>query len=310
MTTIKSPRLQCRFQKYSTHFFRYLCYMETLGSLRQQFLADLASIYDQDEIRSIFQISTEHILGYSKLQISLKLQENPSTEQVQDFQAILSQLKTGRPIQYILQKAPFYGMEFIVSEDTLIPRPETEELVDLIIQDHNNTSNLEVIDIGTGTGCIAISLAKHLNQAEVTAVDISTEAIQIARNNAENMQCAVEFRCLDILEWNLVFDAEQYDIIVSNPPYITQVEKYEMHRNVLQFEPHTALFVEDSAPLLFYDYISSFALQHLKKDGTLYFEINQYLSQETKNLLIKKGFKTVDIINDINAVPRMIKAKF
>ena len=182
-------------------------------------------------------------------------------------------------------------------------------MVDLIIKENNTSPELQIIDIGTGTGCIAISLKKNLNQAEVSAVDISPEAIAIARQNSINNESPVNFRCLDILEWNLVFaDSELFDIIVSNPPYITQQEKNDMHRNVLQFEPHTALFVEDSVPLLFYDHIASFALKHLKKEGTLYFEINQYLAKETQDLLFKKGFSEVKVLNDINGVPRMIKA--
>ncbi|MGX1641196.1 peptide chain release factor N(5)-glutamine methyltransferase [Sphingobacterium sp. NPDC055431] len=284
--------------------------MDSIGSLRQKFVSDLSSIYDQDEALSLFQIAAEHLLGYSRIQLSMKLQEKLSEDQETNFNLLLQQLQTGRPIQQIIGKAPFYGMEFIVSEDTLIPRPETEELVQLIISENKRKSDLDIIDIGTGTGCIAISLKKGLEKSHVCAVDISPEAIAIAKENAQQNGCPVDFRCLDILEWNLVFDQEHYDIIVSNPPYITHDEKRDMHRNVLNFEPHTALFVEDSAPLLFYDHIASFALKHLKKEGTLYFEINQYLSEETKELLIKKGFAKVDILHDINSVPRMIRARY
>lgn len=287
----------------------YFYPMKTLGTLRQQYLLELATIYDQDEILSLFNIVTEHLLEYSRTQVSMNLQTDINDDTTADFEKFLQQLKSGSPVQHIIGKAPFYGLEFIVSEDTLIPRPETEELVDLIIKENNTSPELQIIDIGTGTGCIAISLKKNLNQAEVSAVDISPEAIAIARQNSINNESPVNFRCLDILEWNLVFaDTELFDIIVSNPPYITQQEKNDMHRNVLQFEPHTALFVEDSVPLLFYDHIASFALKHLKKEGTLYFEINQYLAKETQELLFKKGFSEVKVLNDINGVPRMIKA--
>jgi len=295
--------------KTKVSFFPIFIPMKTLGSIRQQFLADLTPIYDQDEILSLFHITAEHLLNFPRLQISLKLQESLSESQSTEFSRILQQLQSGRPIQHIIGKAPFYGLEFIVSENTLIPRPETEELVDLIISENKSIRNLRIIDIGTGSGCIAISLKKNLKDAEVSAVDISTEAIEIAKQNAINNGIPVNFRCLDILEWDLVFDEEeQFDIIVSNPPYVTQDEKDDMHHNVLQFEPHTALFVEDSAPLLFYDNIASCALKHLKTNGTLYFEINQYLSKETKDLLLKKGFSKVDILNDINSVPRMIRS--
>src|SRR5690606_39692190 len=161
------------------------------------------------------------------------LQENLSEEQEANFNSLRQQLQAGRPIQLIIGKAPLYGMEFIVSEDTLTPRPESEELVQLMISEIKGKSELEIIDIGTGTGCIAISLKKGLAESHVCAVDISPEAIAIAKVNAQQNGYPVDFRCLDILEWNLVFDQEQYDIIVSNPPYITDDEKREMHRNVL-----------------------------------------------------------------------------
>ncbi|SEG13919.1 peptide chain release factor N(5)-glutamine methyltransferase [Sphingobacterium lactis] len=285
--------------------------MSNLLSIRQQFETSLSPIYDREEITNLFHITCEHILNLKRMQLTLRMQEALTGEELQQFNLILEQLISGKPIQHILGKAPFYGMEFFVTEDTLIPRPETEELVDLIIKDTQDKSGLRLIDIGTGSGCIAISLAKHLQDARVEAVDISAAAIHVAQENARQHQVNIDFKCLDILEWELTFDDQQrFDIIVSNPPYITQEEKGAMHRNVLQFEPHTALFVEDAAPLLFYDYIASFAEQHLEKDGVLYFEINQYLAEETKDLLLKKGFADVQILNDINAVPRMIKAKF
>lgn len=285
--------------------------MSNLLSIRQQFETSLSPIYDREEITNLFHITCEHILNLKRMQFTLRMQEALTGEELQQFNLILEQLISGKPIQHILGKAPFYGMEFFVTEDTLIPRPETEELVDLIIKDAQDKSGLRLIDIGTGSGCIAISLAKHLQDARVEAVDISAAAIHVAQENARQHQVNIDFKCLDILEWELTFDDQQrFDIIVSNPPYITQEEKEAMHRNVLQFEPHTALFVEDAAPLLFYDYIASFAEQHLEKDGVLYFEINQYLAEETKDLLLKKGFADVQVLNDINAVPRMIKAKF
>lgn len=285
--------------------------MSNLLSIRQQFETSLSPIYDREEITNLFHITCEHILNLKRMQFTLRMQEALTGEELQQFNLILEQLISGKPIQHILGKAPFYGMEFFVTEDTLIPRPETEELVDLIIKDAQDKSGLRLIDIGTGSGCIAISLAKHLQDARVEAVDISAAAIHVAQENARQHQVNIDFKCLDILEWELTFDDQQrFDIIVSNPPYITQEEKEAMHRNVLQFEPHTALFVEDAAPLLFYDYIASLAEQHLEKDGTLYFEINQYLAEETKDLLLKKGFADVQVLNDINAVPRMIKAKF
>ena len=299
--------------------------METLGSIQQQFLQELSSLYEQDEIKSIFQIVLLDRLGISKAKFLLEKDMVLDAQQLHSLQQVLSQLKSAKPVQHILGKAPFYGMEFLVTEDTLIPRPETEELVDLIVKDFQfiakdlqsgikkipagESVNLQIIDIGTGSGCIAIALQKNLSHAQTMAVELSPEAIAVAKENAVKNGVDINFRCLDILEWEVVFQDEEFDIIVSNPPYITQDEKKEMHDNVLQFEPHSALFVEDDAPLLFYDHISSFAKKHLKADGVLYFEINQYLAKETQDMIFKKGFSEVRIINDLNGVPRMIKAK-
>ncbi len=285
--------------------------METLGSIQQQFLQELGSLYEQDEIKSIFQIVLLDRLGISKAKFLLEKDMVLDPQQALSLLDILMVLKSAKPVQHILGKAPFYGMELLVTEDTLIPRPETEELVDLIIKEFNDGENqhLQIIDIGTGSGCIAIALQKNLSHAQTMAVDLSPEAIAVAKENAMKNGVDINFRCLDILEWDVVFQEEQFDIIVSNPPYITQDEKREMHANVLQFEPHSALFVEDDAPLLFYDHISSFARKHLNADGVLYFEINQYLAKETQEMIFKKGFSEVWVINDLNGVPRMIKAK-
>ncbi len=285
--------------------------METLGSIQQQFLQELGSLYEQDEIKSIFQIVLLDRLGISKAKLLLEKDMVLDPQQALSLLDILVELKSSKPVQHILGKAPFYGMELLVTEDTLIPRPETEELVDLIIKEFEDGENqhLQIIDIGTGSGCIAIALQKNLSHAQTMAVDLSPEAIAVAKENAMKNGVDINFRCLDILEWDVVFQEEQFDIIVSNPPYITQDEKREMHANVLQFEPHSALFVEDDAPLLFYDHISSFARKHLNADGVLYFEINQYLAKETQEMIFKKGFSEVWVINDLNGVPRMIKAK-
>lgn len=285
--------------------------MQTLGHIRKQFIQDLIELYSEDEIKSIFQIAALEYLEIPKSNFLLALNEPLSSAHEEILSKTLKLLLSGKPIQQIIGKAPFYGLMFNVTEDTLIPRPETEELVDLIIKEQKSQNHtIQIIDIGTGSGCIAISLKKNLPNSSVTAVDISTQALAIANQNAINNSTTIEFRCIDILEWEFVFHEEQFDVIVSNPPYITQEEAGAMHQNVLSFEPHTALFVENDAPLLFYDYIASFALKHLKKNGTLYFEINQYLSIETKELLIKKGLTKVEVMRDLNQVPRMIKAQF
>jgi len=190
----------------------------------------------------------------------------------------------------------------------LIPRPETEELVDWIVKDSKNSSSIRIIDIGTGSGCIAISLAKNLPNAEVFAIDISPEALKIAKHNAKINSVKVHFIETDIL--NTTTLSNTFDVIVSNPPYVRELEKEQMQQNVLANEPHIALFVKNENPLLFYNKISDLAKTHLLKNGDLYFEINQYLGIETKALLKSKGFKNIELKKDIYAVNRMIKASY
>lgn len=269
----------------------------------------LHSIYPKEEIKAFFLLIIEEIAGITPSKYNLE-KLNTADEFVSKLTAILEELRAGKPVQHILGKADFYGLQFEVNEHTLIPRPETEELVHLILQDHKKQSPLKVIDIGTGSGCIPITLKKQLKESDVWAVDISSAAIEVAKHNATKNNQDVHFIFADILEWEFLFSAPQgFDIVVSNPPYITPKEMNEMHANVLNYEPHTALFVEETAPLLFYDYITDFALYHLNENGTLYFEINQYLSKETEELIRKKGFKNVEIHQDINGAPRMIRAK-
>lgn len=282
--------------------------MVTLLKIRQEFVEKLSEIYHPEEAKTLSQIAVEAVTGWNRMQQNIQLQTALDQDVLNALYDMLQTLQAGKPIQHILGHAPFYNMDFKVNQHTLIPRPETEELVEMILSDHSGQKNLKVVDIGTGTGCIAISLQKHLSNATTTALDVSSEALEIARENAQRLDVTIDFRCLDILEWELTFGEGQFDIIVSNPPYITQSEMRDMHQNVLQHEPHTALFVPEEAPLLFYDYIADFALSHLAPDGTLYFEINQYLAEETKALMLKKGFSTAEIYSDINNVPRMLKA--
>lgn len=277
--------------------------------VEQKFKQDLATIYPSDEIHQLFLITFEFLMQKKAIHYALIQEENVSVDLSSKIDSIVLDLKSSKPIQQILGEAHFYGNIFNVNEQTLIPRPETEELVHLIIQDHKNKADLQVIDIGTGTGCIPISLALHL-QGQFTAVEVSSETLAVAKQNDKKFNTNIHFIQADILEWDLVFPNEaRYDIIVSNPPYITPKEKEQMHANVLNFEPHLALFVEEDVPLLFYDYIGDFAQAHLSETGCLYFEINQYLSIETAELLRKKGFSNVEIIKDINGADRIIRAK-
>ncbi|OOG20130.1 protein-(glutamine-N5) methyltransferase, release factor-specific [Sphingobacterium sp. CZ-UAM] len=283
--------------------------MRILQDFELSFQRELKSIYDNDEIKSIFLLVVEELLGIKRIAYQLNKGDSVSETDSVRFLDILQDLKKSRPIQYILNRADFYGELFEVNESVLIPRQETEELVDLIIKTHTDSSGLKVIDIGTGSGCIPIILSKYLNEAKVTTVDISKEAIHTAQKNAQRLGQPVHFINADILEWDYIFSDQQYDIIVSNPPYITPKEKQQMQQNVLDYEPALALFIEESAPLIFYDVISSFALKHLVPDGDLYFEINQYLGFETKDLIEKKGFQQVQLIKDIHGADRIIHAK-
>lgn len=288
----------------------YVCKMKNYKTIAEAYTVQLKALYDLEESKQIFYLVFSALTGKQRIQYSLMQQDIVTAENELQFMAILTELLTGRPLQHILGKADFYGSTFLVNEHTLIPRPETEELVDLILNRHKTAMGLSVLDVGTGSGCIAISLKKHLNAAQVSAIDLSSEAIAIARKNSIAQQAEVNYIVADILEWDSFFQPEQqYDIIVSNPPYITPKEQAEMHANVLRFEPHTALFVEEEAPLLFYDVIADLAKKHLTVDGTLYFEINQYLGQQTVDLLLKKGFLAVKLLQDINGVDRMIHAK-
>ena len=283
--------------------------MKILQDFELLFQHELQELYDEDEIKAIFLVVVAEKFGLNRTNYQLRKTDIVNETDKAEVLSILQDLKKHRPIQYILNKADFYGEVFQVNESVLIPRQETEELVDLIIKNHKSSQNLKIIDIGTGSGCIPITLSKHLNNALVTTIDISKEAIKTAQENAKNLKTQVQFINADIFEWEYIFSDQHYNIIVSNPPYITPGEKQHMNQNVLAYEPELALFIEESAPLIFYDVISSFALKHLAPDGDLYFEINQYLGAEMKELMVKKGFEQVKLIKDINGADRIIHAK-
>ncbi|MNK30155.1 Release factor glutamine methyltransferase [compost metagenome] len=283
--------------------------MKILQDFELLFQHELQELYDEDEIKAIFLVVVAEKFGLNRTNYQMRKTDIVNEADKAEVLSILQDLKKHRPIQYILNKADFYGEVFQVNESVLIPRQETEELVDLIIKNHKSSQNLKIIDIGTGSGCIPITLSKHLNNAQVTTIDISKEAIKTAQENAKNLKTQVQFINADIFEWEYIFSDQHYNIIVSNPPYITPGEKQHMNQNVLAYEPELALFIEESAPLIFYDVISSFALKHLAPDGDLYFEINQYLGAEMKELMVKKGFEQVKLIKDINGADRIIHAK-
>ena len=276
-----------------------------IQEFKRHFFLELSNLYPETEIQSFFNILIEFKLHLSRIQLALEHNFNLNNDDLVFLQNALSKLKYQIPIQYIVEETAFYGLMFKVDKNVLIPRPETEELVDWIIQTHKNKNNLKILDIGTGSGCIAISLAKNLPNAEVSAIDISAEALNVAKNNAILNNVKVDFINADILTLQKL--DQNFDVIVSNPPYVRELEKEQMQQNVLSNEPHIALFVENGNPLLFYDKIAELAKNHLTENGALYFEINQYLGAETVDLLKTKGFKNSELKKDIYGIERMVK---
>ncbi|WP_283685733.1 peptide chain release factor N(5)-glutamine methyltransferase [Dysgonomonas sp. Marseille-Q5470] len=265
----------------------------------------LKAYYPESEISGFIRIIIEHITkrSYPEAVISDTML---TEEQTYLLHSILYRLKNSEPIQYIISETEFFGLPFHVTKVVLIPRPETEELVELILNE-NKKSGLKVLDIGTGSGAIAIALAKHLEEGYIEAWDISEEALKIATLNAESNAVDVNFRNVDVLK-NYPTDTK-FDIIVSNPPYILEKEKSGMDQNVLDYEPHTALFVPDNNGLLFYVRIADIALDLLEPNGKLYFEINQTKGQNTVELVKSKGFINVSLFQDLNKNDRMVRAE-
>lgn len=286
----------------------------TLSDFKKELLSELTSINEKSEIDSFFYLLIEYRMKLNKMEFLLNPDVEVSDLDKEFFDIAIKKLKREQPIQYILGETEFYGLAFGVTENTLIPRPETEELVDWIIKDYSHyeeegRSNLSILDIGTGSGCIPISLAKNLSKSNVTTVDVSEKAIKVAKENANQNDIAVDFINDSILNPKIISDSKyMFDVIVSNPPYVRNLEKQEVKKNVLEFEPHLALFVEDDDALIFYKKITEYALNHLKKDGVLYFEINQYLGKETVMLIKNLGFQSVELRKDMSGNDRMIKA--
>lgn len=289
-------------------------HMHSVSAIEQEYIADLASLYDTSEARHIFFMLLEARFGWSKKDYLLRKHAPLNPGDTAWLRTALQSLQMAKPIQHILGYAWFMGMRLSVNESVLIPRPETEELVNLIISHHGHRppdgQSKQLIDIGTGSGCIAIALQRFLGSSTITyALDISAEALHVARQNATDFAPAVRFIQADILEWDSVFQPEQvFDIVVSNPPYITPSEQNSMHQNVLAHEPKLALFVEESTPLLYYDHIASFAHSHLRENGYLYFEINRRYGMQVCKLLENKGFAKVTIHKDMQGADRIVHA--
>jgi release factor glutamine methyltransferase len=299
-----------------------------IKNLKSHFFSELQTIQEDSEIESFFFILTEYLHDLKRIDISLNPDFEVSETDLEKWNTIISELKTEKPIQYITSEAWFYGYRFEVNENTLIPRPETEELVEWIIESQKSkvksqksktenltiqqSNHLSILDIGTGSGCIPISLKKEIPNAIVSAIDVSEKALEMAKKNAVDNEAEVHFILQNILEIDNLKQLSasnfqlQFDIIVSNPPYVRNLEKQEIKKNVLDYEPHLALFVEDTDALLFYRKIAELALTSLSPNGKLFFEINQYLGKETVALLENLGFKNIELRKDFVGNDRMI----
>ncbi len=263
--------------------------------------------YPHKEARAMAFMLMEHFLRLRNVDVLVD-KPIPANASQPDWDTIVKRLNQSEPVQHIIGSTYFCNLEFKVSPSVLIPRPETEELVRLIVKDCYWEENpVKIVDIGTGSGCIAIALDRFMSFAKVWGWDVSEDALAIAQENAHRLLSEATFEKYDILKEDTF--AGEFDCVVSNPPYVTYSEQSSMEPNVLRFEPHLALFVEDTDPLLFYRAIADFCLKHLKKTGACYVEINEHFGQATKQLFIEKGFVKVDVIQDMYGKDRIVKAK-
>ena len=274
--------------------------MERVSKIIPYFKKELSSFVDDREITSLAYLSIEHVLGYNRSDCIVNSDEIISVFDFNKIKYIIEELKKLKPIQYILGKTEFYGLKFKINEYVLIPRPETEELVEWILKDKFNT----LLDIATGSGCIAISIGS-CTSAKITAIDLSERAIMLAKRNAKSNKVEINFKNQDIFQNTKL---PKVDVIVSNPPYVLEKEKKYIKDNVIMYEPHLALFVPDDTPLLFYDRISSLATESLNPNGKLFFEIHEKYGKQLYLLLHNRGFVDIELKKDINSKDRMMKA--
>ena len=283
-----------------------------LREIKNIYHSELDAIYGKEEVNSFFYLLIEHYFDLERFILAIQPELVIDKEQETVIFQALSELKLEKPIQHIIGTAYFMDLDFKVNEHVLIPRPETEELVRWILDDHKNTAKiLTILDMGTGSGCIPISLDKNLTDAKVFGLDISTDALKVAEENNALLNAGVKFFEADMLSLDAETSAKElnqkFDIIISNPPYVRELEKAEMQNNVIDHEPSLALFVPDEDPLKFYNAVVNFAADHLNENGCLYLEINQYLGEETKQLLEESNFKTIELRKDMFGNDRMIK---
>jgi len=265
---------------------------------------ELENHYPKLEVQGFERLIFESVCGWRYTDQILNKNEKLSLPEIKKVETIVQRLKTYEPLQYILGETEFYGLNLKVNSSVLIPRPETEELVQWIIED-NSLNSPRILDVGTGSGCIALALKKQIKNATVSGIDISESALEVAKQNAIQNKLEVSFFQSNILNWEH-YNWNNFDLIVSNPPYVREMEKQEMQSNVLEHEPENALFVSNQNPLIFYDRIVEFAQNYLNEYGKLFFEINEYLGNEMCNLLEHKGFVDIELRRDINGKNRML----
>ncbi|WP_026763045.1 peptide chain release factor N(5)-glutamine methyltransferase [Sediminibacterium salmoneum] len=280
----------------------------TILEAKQYIIQSIQSVYGEREAGNIAVLLIEYFTGYSRMNQFLEKDTGWPEQSAESLEAAVLRLQKGEPIQYIMGKTWFYGLELKVNHHTLIPRPETEELVELAIQYLSTLSiaHPRILEVGTGSGCISLAIASRMPKALITAIDISEEALKVAKENAKQIQHNIHFKQLDFLNKSKWASLGQFDIIISNPPYIKQTEASSMHNNVLAYEPHTALFVADNDPLIFYQAIAEFSKAFLKKPGAIFVEINEQLGKETK-AVFEPGYP-VTLHKDMQGKERMIAA--
>lgn len=294
---------------YGSFFSIYLYFvyiMETYKTIKINFISSLEELYSKREAEVFFNLSLFHLKEWNKVDFSLNGSTFLPESEIKFFESVLSSLHNYQPIQHILGTTFFYGLDIVVNNNVLIPRPETEELVNHIISDFSDDSTASVLDIGTGSGCILLALKSKLSNLSCLGIDLSEKAIEMAKNNAQILQIPVEFKVQDVFDKS--FSKKGYDILVSNPPYIPLNEKSLMAKNVVDYEPHNALFVSDSDPLRFYYRIAELGKSILNKNGKIYFEIHEKFGEQVVNLLSDLGYTDICLISDLQGKDRFVKA--
>ncbi|CAN5906469.1 peptide chain release factor N(5)-glutamine methyltransferase [soil metagenome] len=280
----------------------------SIRAFEDSLTSSLSSVYEEPEAAAMAGRVAQHLLGLDRLGRSRQKDQPVEEAILEEAQSLLNRLLRHEPLQYVLQTAHFYGFDLYVNPAVLIPRPETEELVDLIVKEYRAGNHLRVLDIGTGSGCIPIALAAHLPVEKVYGLDVSEDALAVAKQNAQACQVPVEWIQGDILGGEIQLPEASLDVMVSNPPYVLEREKESMRPNVLVHEPHLALFVPDEDPLLFYRKITQEAKRLLKPGGRLYFEINEQFGPPLASYVAEQGLQEVRLLQDMFGKNRFLRA--